>query len=1301
MSRKAKHPAAAVPAADYAILNIPDAVPIPYDTPASPLYGVGVAALNDGLKVYVDPYVGMRLGDRVEVYWDESDTPFAFVDVDDSNLNDVLSLKLDASLFLNGDFQPRYAIVRESSTVAVSPSRDIRVILSLPGGPDPDPSTPHNENLAAPIVPDDILQNGVDASQAAQGVPVTIEPYLNMGEYDRVDFSWGGQRRTRYVMPGEPGSAITLTIEEAQILAAGDGRIQLMYQVFDAAANRSAGWSLVTVLDVVVQGAILDAPTVDQATDGILQLADLNGTDVQVRVATTSEHFSTGNTVELTWAGTTEAGQPRNFSATKSVAAVPGEVIFQVPYADVEAIVQGNAVVSYVLHKGAGNDLPSKRTQVQVLDNIQKLPAPSVLEASGGSLAADTEPATVEIAAYEGMAAGDLVTLFWEGLTTEGSPLSYSDSHVISGAGVGRTVTFSVDGNQISPLGGGSLTVYYQVTNDSGIRESEHLELSVSAAVQPLPAPQVKEALDGFLSPDVLQATVLITAYQDMATQDRVDLLWRGNVSGDYTDWLPVTSATVGHDLDFTVYAESITPNSSAEVSYSVTPEGGSPRPSAVLYLGIGEPLQLPAPTIDQAEGDLLDPANVPNGATVRIAASANLEAGDVLTVHWVGTPGAGSIDIPHNVSGGQAGKEVTVVVPLSVVEANEGNSIELSYDLARASGAEETSPASTYRILTAALPLPPPSIDEAVGNELNPDDVPAGATVNIPASADLREGDHVTVRWQGLPGPGSVEIGHGVTADEAGQDLKINIPATYVLANDGYIVILDYLVKRVDGSEQTSPAVEYDITRNLGDGSLLVMGARSASEYIGHPQRKRRILTALNADTRLPLEASWQYEGDSESVLATSFRDTQPDRLLRVSTASDRLILNPANLSGSGDATGGLFSYGAMAARLDSGHVVAWGASDSGGHISSTIATMDDILDLTAGRQTFAARRRDDAVIAWGKEDTGGDVPGTITGLDVVAVSATAGAFAARCKEGNLVAWGSRSYGGRVPDDIASYFDIIDVAGSEGAFAALHGANGQGRVLAWGSGGDGGSLPSDIASFDDIVEIVASNHAFAALRANGSVLAWGASGSGGNLPSEIAVMDNVVELVATRRAFAARLASGHVVAWGDSNYGGRVSDAVAGLTDAVEISATAWAFTVRRATGHALSWGNSSYGGKAPTAVLELDDVVQVVGTEGAFAALRRNGQVATWGQSHWGGDSGDVQGQLTEVRAIYAGAMAFAALCADKRVVTWGDRSKGGNSSSVSGVLNGGISYEATPTSRVIGKPARPQPQRGRRNR
>ncbi|WP_160286292.1 Kelch repeat-containing protein [Pseudomonas knackmussii] len=815
MSRKSKHTGNALPAADYSPLNIPDAVPIPYDTPASPLYGVGLAALNDGLKVFVDPYVGMRLGDRVEVYWDDSDTPFAFVDVDEANLNNVLALTLDASLFINGDFHPRYEIVRESATVAVSPSRDIRVILSLPGGPDPDPSTPHNENLAAPLVPDDILQNGVDASQAAQGVPVTIEPYLNMGEYDRIDFSWGGQRRTRYVMPGEPGSAITFTIEEVQILAAGDGSIQLMYQVIDAAANRSAGWSLVTVLDVFVQGAVLDEPIVDKATDGVLQLADLNGEDALVKVLATSENFSVGNTVELTWAGTTEAGEPRDYSATQTVAAVPGEIEFQVPYADVAAIVQGNAVVSYVLHKGAGNDLQSRRTQVQVLGSTQQLPAPMVREASGDSLAADTAQATVDIAAYAGMAAGDLVTLYWQGLTADGIPLPYSEEKTISGGGVGKTVTFTLPGaNYVEPLDGGSVTLYYSVTGQSGTSESERLQLNVGSAAASLPAPTVREAVNNVLAADVLQATVDIQPYPDMAANDRVDLYWVGNVSGEFTDWLPVSSATVGHVLNFTVYPESIEPNSSADVSYSVTRAAGGVEASAVLHLGIGEVLPLPAPTIDQAVDDLLDPADVPNGATVRIAAAANLEAGDMVTVHWIGTSGAGSIDIDHPVSGGQVGKDITVVVPLAVVQANAGNSIQLSYDIARFSGGIETSPVSIYRI-GESVELPPPSIDEAGENELDISAVPNGATVRIPASAALEEGDEVSVHWEGQPGAGSTVVTHSVTAGEAGQDLTLTIPLSVVEADMGTRITLYYVVERAAGGTQTSPSVTYEIVES------------------------------------------------------------------------------------------------------------------------------------------------------------------------------------------------------------------------------------------------------------------------------------------------------------------------------------------------------------------------------------------------------------------------------------------------------------------------------------------------------
>lgn len=577
----------------FLTLEIPDAVPIPWDAVNASLYGVGSAAINNGLNVFVEAYEGMASGDRVEVYWDDSGVPFASLVVDSGNINQRLGMTLAESLFIEGDVQPFYRIVRLSGSSGDSPSRAIRVQLSTPGGTDPDPSTSHNENLVAPQLPEDIQQNGVDAEQAAAGVDVTIPAYPDMKAYDRLDFSWGGQRRVHTVLPEELGQALRLHIEQAQILAAGDGEIRLMYQVIDAAANRSDGWSAVTQVDVYAAGAVIDAPIVVGAVDGELDLASLAGQDVTVQVLVTSDHFALGDTVELSWDGTSESGMALDWTGTQAVLGVPQVLAFAVPYDSVAAIAGGQATVYYTLHKTDGSTLFSRRLVVHVSGTAQLLAAPRVREASNGTLAASVEQATVDISPYLGMAGGDLVTLLWSGEKATGEPTDYRVERTISDGAVGATLTIAVPGaEQVLPLAGGSVDVSYQVAPVGGLsratQASEHLALSVQAAASSLPAPRVAEALNGVLAPDVPQATVEILPYAGMAEGDRVDLYWVGNATGEYSDYLPVSSATVGRTLAFSIASAHIQPNSNVQVDYAVTRAAGGREVSLVLPLRIG-----------------------------------------------------------------------------------------------------------------------------------------------------------------------------------------------------------------------------------------------------------------------------------------------------------------------------------------------------------------------------------------------------------------------------------------------------------------------------------------------------------------------------------------------------------------------------------------------------------------------------------------------------------------------------------------------------------------------------------------
>ncbi|WP_160286280.1 hypothetical protein [Pseudomonas knackmussii] len=1283
------HPSALTPhRADPVLtaLQIPDAVPIPWDDDSTSLYGVGKAAINSGLAVLIENYGGMAVGDHLSVHWDDSGVPFASHLVEAADIGHHLVLKLDEALFVEGDFQPYYRLERPSLLDVNSPARAIRVQLSTPGGEDPLPGTEHNENLAAPQVPEDLLLNGIDAEQAAQGVDITLAAYPNMAEYDRIDFNWGGQRLVHTVQLDEVGQPVVLHVEEATILAAGDGVIALAYQVIDAAANRSDGWSVTANVEVLASGTVLDAPLVPQAPNSELDLAGLAGADVRVQVVADLAQFAVGESVTLTWAGRTDAGLSVDWSDSLPVASLPQVLEFFVPNDVVTAIAQGSAVVSYTLHKLDNSDLPSKRVQIHVVGEIQTLPAPSVREASNGTLAANVEQATVDIAAYTGMAAGDLITLIWSGEKANGQPTDYRTERTVTGGMVGQTVTLTVPGAaQVAPLDGGQVTLWYQVSaagvlQRALVHESEHLQLSVGSAAATLPAPTVLEAENGALSPDVLQATVEIAAYTGMAEGDRVDLFWRGNVTGEFTDWLPVSSTTVGHALTLTISSENIAINSSAEVSYSVTYGTGGTESSAVLQLRIGEIVPLPAPTIDQAVDDTLNPADVPNGATVRVTATANLQAGDLVTLHWETQSSTGNDDYEHSVSAGEAGKDVTFTVPFPVVMAEVGQDIQLSYEVARAAGGNETSPATTYRI---RQDLPGPTIDQATGNQLDPNDVQNGATVRIDASASLLAGDLVTVHWRGTPGTGSDDIAHSVSGSEAGEDITVTVPYSVVLANQGNSVQLSYDIARAVGGSQASPVAVYEVIKQLDSGSLKVMGARSSLDAQSCYGDLGRRLVALNRNTLEPLLARWQYEGDTVSFTGNSFQDSAPSRLLHVRSADDEVILNVANISG---------PRWAVVARRNEGDMVAWGNSANGGNIPSSIASLTDIVELTSTGEAVAARRANGKVVAWGRSTDGGSVSSEAAALsDVVKVVGnrpitfetdtilpSPRAFVALRAAGKVVAWGSAVPGGQIPSEIAALSDITDVVGAGHAFAALR-ANG--KVVAWGKAEAGGQVPSQIAALTNVVALVGNNDAFAARLANGSVVAWGLASSGGSVPAEITKLSDVLELIPSGLAFAARRANGLVVAWGDVKGGGRVPTDIAAMSDIQTVVGNTASFAALRSNGAVIGWGNTGTGGDVPAAIETLRDIVALTGSYGAFAALRRNGNVVAWGDSKIGGlIPSALQPELVNLHAVYAGGDAFAALRDDKHVITWGSSDGGGDNSIIAAQLNGHISYEAT---------------------
>lgn len=478
------------------------------------------------------------------------------------------------------------------------------------------------------------------------------------------------------------------------------------------------------------------------------------------------------------------------------------------------------------------------------------------------------------------------------------------------------------------------------------------------------------------------------------------------------------------------------------------------------------------------------------------------------------------------------------------------------------------------FRVSRGAAPsLLAPVIVEAEDGKLDPAKVPQGATVRIGAEALIKVGDKVVLQWRGNPGPGTQVLEKTATAD--GQ-LELIAPHALVLANDGALVQLDYsIVRQAGGTDGPSATAAYDVKSDLVTGSLRVMGARwSRGSY--RASGNWRLLSALDANTGKPLAAQWQYAGDTGwSAPSTTWRDTDPSRLLRVQTANDLVILNTPNLIGNGvDTT--TTGEAAFVAHRDSGDMIGWGNPGYGGSIPSSIITMNDINEVSCTGSAFAGRTHSGQVVAWGNAAQGGVSP--VPSRTYTQVCGNSVAFAAINDLGAVVAWGTAAAGATVPDPIKVLTDLRSLAVTGTAFAAIRQA---GEVVAWGNASYGGTLDSIIGGFTDIVHVVSTWQSFAALRGNGHVVAWGGvEGTGGVVPPAIAALDDIIQVAGSSKAFAALRKTGQVVAWGLAAVGGTLSAEVEQLTNVIALYANSHGFAALTADSRVITWGQAAGGG-------------------------------------------------------------------------------------------------------------------------
>jgi len=191
------------------------------------------------LLIEVPPYPGMDEGDLIELFWDNCYVASRALKTNE--IGQPVQLRVPESFIASGASRIHYRIMQIGQAPIVSPARRVQSKLECPGGQPTALSGDENQSLAPVKLPETIRRQGVNPNQIKRGVPVTIEPYLNMAADDEITLRWGDARMDLPPLKAsDVGQPIQVWVPPAIILEAGeDLRLEVTYCILDRVGNNS------------------------------------------------------------------------------------------------------------------------------------------------------------------------------------------------------------------------------------------------------------------------------------------------------------------------------------------------------------------------------------------------------------------------------------------------------------------------------------------------------------------------------------------------------------------------------------------------------------------------------------------------------------------------------------------------------------------------------------------------------------------------------------------------------------------------------------------------------------------------------------------------------------------------------------------------------------------------------------------------------------------------------------------------------------------------------------------------------
>jgi hypothetical protein len=209
------------------------------------------------LLIDVPPYPTMDDGDLIELFWDNCYVASRVLSNDEVGRS--VQLRVPESFIVNGSSRVHYRIMQVGQGPAVSAARRVQVKLDCPGGEPSAVCGDENQCLAPVSIPETIRRHGVNPYQIKRGVPVTIEPYLNMAADDEITLRWGDVRMDLpRLKANDIGQPIQVWVPPAIIVEAGeDLRLEVTYCILDRVGNNSR-WAPARTLKIGCASPYLD-----------------------------------------------------------------------------------------------------------------------------------------------------------------------------------------------------------------------------------------------------------------------------------------------------------------------------------------------------------------------------------------------------------------------------------------------------------------------------------------------------------------------------------------------------------------------------------------------------------------------------------------------------------------------------------------------------------------------------------------------------------------------------------------------------------------------------------------------------------------------------------------------------------------------------------------------------------------------------------------------------------------------------------------------------------------------------------